>query len=173
MSAKRQRPVNIADLSVKLLKGMTAARGTQALPATAGSRLFFFTGSSILAQTQRQKFLEGRGAGRENLFPKRFSSPQAFLSSNLQAPACIPKQKIPGGRGQKRPPRAEAARGSRTIFGSLLSHMTLCSIIGDGSNFGVRNGVRCTLSSMATKKFGKFIETGMEGFSRKTRRTGY
>ncbi|MFR9014494.1 MAG: hypothetical protein ACLVI5_13180, partial [Desulfovibrio piger] len=68
MSAKRQRPVNIADLSVKLLKGMTAARGTQALPATAGSRLFFFTGSSILAQTQRQKFLEGRGAGRENLF---------------------------------------------------------------------------------------------------------
>ena len=41
-------------------------------------------------QTQRQKFLEGRGAGRENLFPKRFPSPQAFLSSNLQASACRP-----------------------------------------------------------------------------------
>ena len=152
MSAKRQRPVNIADLSVKLLKGMTAARGTQALPATAGSRLFFFTGSSILAQAQRQKFLEGRGAGRENLFPKRFPSPQAFLSSNLQA---SPKQKIPGGAGTKKDPLAlRAARGSRTIFGSgLLSHMTLCSIIGDGElNFRVRNGVGCTLSSMATKE---------------------
>ena len=42
--------------------------------ATDGSRLFF-TGSSILAQSQRQKFLEGRGAGRENLFPKRFPFP--------------------------------------------------------------------------------------------------
>ena len=59
----------------------------------------------ILAQTQRQKFLEGRGAGRENLFPKRFSSPQAFLSSNLQAPACRPQnKKIPGGAGTKKTP---------------------------------------------------------------------
>ena len=41
-------------------------------------------------QAQRQKFLEGRGAGRENLFPKRFPSPPAFLSSNLQASACRP-----------------------------------------------------------------------------------
>ena len=107
-------------------------------------------------QTQRQKFLEGRGAGRENLFPKRFSSPQAFLSSNLQAPACRPRnKKIPGGAGTKKDPLAlRAARGSRTIFGSgLLSHMTLCSIIGDGElNFRVRNGVGCTLSSMATKE---------------------
>ena len=46
--------------------------------------------SSILVQPHRQKFLEGRGAGRENLFPKRFPSPQAFLSSNLQASACRP-----------------------------------------------------------------------------------
>ena len=47
-----------------------------------------------------------------------------------------------------------AARGFRAIFGSgLLSHMTLCSIIGDGElNFRVRNGVGCTLSSMATKE---------------------
>ena len=107
-------------------------------------------------QSQEQKFLEGRGAGRENLFPKRFPSPQAFLSSNLQASACRPRnKKIPGGAGIKKDPLAlRAARGSRTIFGSgLLSHMTLCSIIGDGElNFRVRNGVGCTLSSMATKE---------------------
>ena len=116
----------------------------------------------------RQKFLEGRGTGRENLFPKKFPFPQAFP----------PKQKIPGwyrGRSEshagreifrsaprrqqvkdhkKDPLALRAARGSRTIFGSgLLSHMTLCSIIGDGElNFRVRNGVGCTLSSMATKE---------------------
>ena len=64
-------------------------------------------------------------------------------------------KKIPGGAGTKKDPLAlRAARGSRTIFGSgLLSHMTLCSIIGDGElNFRVRNGVGCTLSSMATKE---------------------
>ena len=61
--------------------------------------------SSILVQAQRQKFLEGRGAGRENLFPKRFPSPQAFLSSNLQAPACRPQnKKSPAERGQKKTP---------------------------------------------------------------------
>ena len=65
-------------------------------------------------QSQEQKFLEGRGAGRENLFPKRFPSPQAFLSSNLQAPACRPQnKKIPGGAGTKKDPLAlRAARGS-------------------------------------------------------------
>ena len=64
-------------------------------------------------QAQRQKFLEGRGAGRENLFPKRFSSAQAFLPSNLQAPACRPQnKKIPGGAGtKKRPPRAVSCKG--------------------------------------------------------------
>lgn len=69
--------------------------------------------SSILVQAQRQKFLEGRGAGRENLFPKRFSSPQAFLPSNFQASACRPQnKKIPGGAGiKKRPPRAESCKG--------------------------------------------------------------
>ena len=71
-------------------------------------------GPLILAQTQRQKFLEGRGAGRENLFPKRFPSPQAFLPSNLQASACHPpNKKIPGGAGTKKDPLAlRAARGS-------------------------------------------------------------
>ena len=107
-------------------------------------------------QTQRQKFLEGRGAGRENLFPKRFPSPQAVLSSHLQASTCRPQnKKIPGGAGTKKTPsRCELQGGLRKIFGSgLLSHMTLCSIIGDGElNFRVRNGVGCTLSSMATKE---------------------
>ena len=75
-------------------------------------------GLSIPAQAHRQKFLEGRGTGRENLFPKRFPSPQAFP----------PKQKIPGwyrGRSRarhhgapqgeehkKRPPRAESCKGA-------------------------------------------------------------
>ena len=74
-----------------------------------------------------------------------------------------------GGAPYKKDPLAlKAARGSRTIFGSgLLSHMTLCSIIGDGElNFRVRNGVGCTLSSMATKEICQNLETGMEGFSR-------
>ena len=62
-------------------------------------------GPSLLAQSHRQKFLEGRGAGRENLFPKRFPSPQAVLSSHLQASACRPQnKKIPGGAGTKKTP---------------------------------------------------------------------
>ena len=78
-----------------------------------GSRLLFFTGSSILAQAQRQKFLEGRGAGRENLFPKRFPSPQAFLSSNLQALPAVPKtKKSPTERGQKKTPSRCELQGS-------------------------------------------------------------
>ena len=71
-------------------------------------------GPSLLAQSHRQKFLEGRGAGRENLFPKRFPSPQAVLPSNLQASAWrLPNKKIPGGAGTKKDPLAlRAARGS-------------------------------------------------------------
>lgn len=134
-------PYNIFDLSLFTAK----ATPFPSMHRPAGKR-----------QTHRRKFLEGRGAGRENLFPKRFPSPQAFLSSHLQASACRPRnKKIPGGAGTKKDPLAlRAARGSRTIFGSgLLSHMTLCSIIGDGElNFRVRNGVGCTLSSMATKE---------------------
>ena len=62
-------------------------------------------GPSLLAQSHRQKFLEGRGAGRENLFPKRFPSPQAFLSSHLQALPAVPKtKKSPAERGQKKTP---------------------------------------------------------------------
>ena len=97
---------------------------------------------------------EGRGEGEP--FSKKVSLPASFSpfkSSGVCLPS--PKQKIPGGAGTKKDPLAlRAARGSRTIFGSgLLSHMTLCSIIGDGElNFRVRNGVGCTLSSMATKE---------------------
>ena len=59
-----------------------------------------------------------------------------------------------GGRVRKektKPLALVAARGFGAIVDSgLLSHMTLCSIIGDGElNFRVRNGIGCTLSSMA------------------------
>ena len=97
---------------------------------------------------------EGRGEGEP--FSQKVSLSVSF--SFFKSPGvCLasPKQKIPGGAGIKKDPLAlRAARGSRTIFGSgLLSHMTLCSIIGDGElNFRVRNGVGCTLSSMATKE---------------------
>ena len=96
---------------------------------------------------------EGRGEGEP--FSKKVSLP-ARCSLFKSPDACRPRnKKIPGGAGIKKDPLAlRAARGSRTIFGSgLLSHMTLCSIIGDGElNFRVRNGVGCTLSSMATKE---------------------
>ena len=75
----------------------------------------------------------------------------------------------------KKAPALEAAGAFRTIFGSgLLSHMTLCSIIGDGElNFRVRNGVGCTLSSMATKEILSNIITRDGRNFEKTRRTGY
>ena len=80
-------------------------------------------------------------------------------------------KRSPAERGQKKTPsRCELQGGLRTIFGSgLLSHMTLCSIIGDGElNFRVRNGVGCTLSSMATKEIlSKYNYTGGRSFSRK------
>ena len=96
------------------------------------------------------------GRGEEEPFSKKVSLPASFSFFKSSGPACRPRnKKIPGGAGIKKDPLAlRAARGSRTIFGSgLLSHMTLCSIIGDGElNFRVRNGVGCTLSSMATKE---------------------
>ena len=60
---------------------------------------------------------------------------------------------------QQKALRALAAKGFLKDVGSgLLSHMTLCSIIGDGElNFQVRNGIGCTLSSMATNKVVKYI----------------
>ena len=75
---------------------------------------------------------------------------------------------------KKDPLALRAARGSRTIFGSgLLSHMTLCSIIGDGElNFRVRNGVGCTLSSMATKEICQNILIREEGFFSKNKTHG-
>lgn len=96
------------------------------------------------------------GRGEREPFSKKVSllaSCSLFTSSIVCLPS--PKQKNPRRSGDKKDPLAlRAARGSRTIFGSgLLSHMTLCSIIGDGElNFRVRNGVGCTLSSMATKE---------------------
>ena len=59
---------------------------------------------------------------------------------------------------RKGPSRWERRRAFRAIFGSgLLSHMTLCSIIGEEElNYRVRNGIGCTLFSMAAKKFSKY-----------------
>ena len=53
-----------------------------------GRHPFLSAGFPIFAQAQRQqahrqKFLEGWGTGRENLFPKRFPSPQRFPSLQL------------------------------------------------------------------------------------------
>ena len=75
----------------------------------------------------------------------------------------------------KKVPAREAAGAFRAIFGSgLLSHMTLCSIIGDGElNYRVRNGVGCTLSSMTTKEILSNIITRDGRNFEKTRRTGY
>ena len=63
------------------------------------------------------------------------------------------------GREKTKPLALRAARGFGAIVDSgLLSHMTLCSIIGDGElNFQVRNGIGCTLSSMATNKVVKYL----------------
>ena len=50
-----------------------------------------------LRQAHRQKFLEGWGAGRESLFPKRFPSPQSFSSLQIFI-SCLrscPARKIP------------------------------------------------------------------------------
>ena len=64
-----------------------------------------------------------------------------------------------GAPDTRSPPCAESGEGGfRIIFGSgLLSHMTLCSIIGEEElNYRVRNGIGCTLFSMAAKKFSKY-----------------
>ena len=60
-------------------------------------------GFPIVAQAHRQKFLEGWGTGRENLFPKRFPSPQRFppnfrlLQIFRHPPAALPRN-VPLGK---------------------------------------------------------------------------
>ena len=99
-----------------------------------------------------KSFWKGGARGGRTFFQKSFPLRKLFF---LQISRRLPNKKSPAERGQKKTPsRCELQGGLRTIFGSgLLSHMTLCSIIGDGElNFRVRNGVGCTLSSMATKE---------------------
>ena len=61
--------------------------------------------SPILVQTQRQKFLEGRGAGRENLFPKSFPPRKLFfLQISRRLPGVSQTKKSPAERGQKKTP---------------------------------------------------------------------
>ena len=85
-------------------------------------------------------------------------------------PAFLSWSGVDKGRDTKTPPGYGGV--SQKLFGGgLLSHMMVCSSIGDGElNFRVRNGVGCTLSSMAAKEM--YIERE-EGFFSKTRRTGY
>ena len=95
------------------------------------------------------RFREGGGSLRGEETPFYAQAKRGFLppqANNTPPHSTTAKTKKPLALG--------AARGFRAIFGSgLLSHMTLCSIIGDGElNFRVRNGVGCTLSSMATKE---------------------
>ena len=56
-----------------------------------------------------------------------------------------------------------------SLGGGLLSHILICSIIGDkGLNFRVRNGTGCTPLSMATKEISNLLikqGKGKEGTS--------
>lgn len=59
------------------------------------------------------------------------------------------------GGGKENSPLRRLRQGAvRAIFGNgLLSHMKICSIIGDGElNYRVRDGIGCILSSMVTKE---------------------
>ena len=56
---------------------------------------------------------------------------------------------------EKKAPEQEMLDGAlaKILGDDLLSHMKICSIIGDRElNFRVRNGIGCTLPSMVTKK---------------------
>ena len=110
------------------------------------------TGPPAKGRPTDKSFWKGGARGGRTFFQKSFPLRKLFF---LQISRRLPNKKSPAERGQKKTPsRCELQGGLRTIFGSgLLSHMTLCSIIGDGElNFRVRNGVGCTLSSMATKE---------------------
>ena len=129
------------------------------LPGTELRRWKSLSFSQVLPSSHRpsgKSFWKGGARGGRTFFQKGFPPRKLFFLHIFRRLPAVPKtKKSPTERGQKKDPLAlRAARGSRTIFGSgLLSHMTLCSIIGDGElNFRVRNGVGCTLSSMATKE---------------------
>ena len=53
---------------------------------------------------------------------------------------------------KKHTKKAPSSRGLKDLGSDLLSHMKVCSIIGDEElNFRVRNGFECTLFSLAAK----------------------
>ena len=102
---------------------------------------------------------EGSGRTRKGGRRTRATGRKKRRKRRRNAPARNerPRGRERGAKGNEEMKKAralEAAGAFRAIFGSgLLSHMTLCSIIGDGElNYRVRNGVGCTLSSMATKE---------------------
>ena len=90
------------------------------------------------------------------------------MLSNREGPSSGQKKKDSGALSAQRSLR-------KILGGGLLSHMKICSIIGDKElNFRVRNGIGCTLFSMATKKFGGIYIEREEGSSDSNiRRTGY
>ncbi len=122
-----------------------------------------------LRRLTSKSFWKGGARGGRTFFQKGFP-PRKLFHQNKKIPGwyrgrskshagreifrSAPWRPTEGKSIKKDPLALRAARGSRTIFGSgLLSHMTLCSIIGDGElTVRVRNGVGCTLSSRATKE---------------------
>ena len=141
MSMATPLPYNIFDLSLFTAK---------ATPFPSMHR------SAAKRRPSGKSFWKGGARGGRTFFQKGFPPRKLFFLHIFKRLPAVPKtKKSPAERGQKKTPsRCELQGGLRTIFGSgLLSHMTLCSIIGDGElNFRVRNGVGCTLSSMATKE---------------------
>ena len=83
-----------------------------------------------------------RGLGNTLIFPRSRPDERKRRAGPLQG-----KKKDSGALSAQRSLR-------KILGGGLLSHMKICSIIGDKElNFRVRNGIGCTLFSMATKKF--------------------
>ena len=85
---------------------------------------------------------------------------EIFAARRLQADWQSPRKgKSPSRKGKSpdnaKSPGARKLDGAcaKILGGDLLSHMMICSIIGDKElNCRVRNGIGCTLLSMAAKK---------------------
>ena len=91
MSMPTPPPYNIFDLSIFTAK---------AIPFPSMHR------PAGKTQAQEQKFLERRGAGRENLFPEKGFPPRKLFSLQIfrRLPAVPKTKKSPAERGQKKTP---------------------------------------------------------------------
>ena len=95
---------------------------------------------------------------RRNMHRGRGRPPTTCLAA-CQAPSPARQADLPerakDGTGNAKSPGARKLDGAcaKILGGDLLSHMMICSIIGDKElNCRVRNGIGCTLLSMAAKK---------------------